>query len=421
MKTSTRSVRGAKPDTARSKHLSKKSQSHETKRSVIYPKKNRRKNKPEKTKKDNAITMETAPFLLPDAKTDNPGPENNARKRIKGESVCAASIPMARKQSRNERRNKANQKEKRQYLQFDRVGNKQYIGYNVVDPLGHQRKKHPAKNVSLDLFVKVDSTWENDVVILGREDPNDPNSALTIVCVKAAGRKIAGLRKDWDEGFQSCSKILDLESNVKRGYAKRVDGKKYVCLGTRPNRLGRGVDMYSIHYENSEEHGNVTDLCEKIGAIVGAMEKIAMGMLPKKDVDVFRNVIQNQGEKSVEPFASATGDGVRLANEGLCTAVAMARDYRSTAHTDDDCFFSTITAWRHNQVPNVRCQEKDAALPVLQYFYFTDWMVAVPMYEGDILVFNPLTPHGSTNPRLVDASLMSMYVSTRTILAAASF
>ena len=55
---------------------------------------------------------------------------------------------------------------------------------------------------------------------------------------------------------------------------------------------------------------------------------------------------------------------------------------------------------------------------MLQYFFFTDWMVAVPLREADLLVFNPLTPHGSTNPRHDDASLMSMYVSTRTILAA---
>ena len=419
-----RAIHGAKTDNAHPNDLLDKSMPHANKRSRSKQKRNRRENK-EKMKKGKYCKTKTTTFHLQDAKTDSAGPENDARKRIKDESVRVASKPIARKQSRNQQLNRAKQEKKREPLVRNRVGHNKYIRHNIIDPEGHERPdftvklngtKHTPKTVGLDLFKIVDSTWEDDMVIYGREVPNDPNSALTFVCVKAAGRRIANLRLDWEKGYRSCSEILDRESNVKRGKEKRVDGEKYVCLGTRPNRKGKGVDMYSIHYEDSQKQGNVSELCQKIGGLVESMENIAMGMLPEEHVVHHQQVFQSR-EYGVQSFVSAVGNGCSLQN-GFCMAVAMARDYRSTAHIDDDCFFSTITAWRDKQKPNVRSKDKEAAVPVLQYFFFTDWMVAVPLREADLLVFNPLTPHGSTNPRHDDASLMSMYVSTRTILAA---
>ena len=109
--TANRAVHGANTDNAHPNDLLDKSMPHANKRSRSKQKRNRRENK-EKMKKGKYCTTKTTTFHLQDAKTDSAGPENDARKRIKDESVRVASQPIARKQSRNQQWNRAKQGKK---------------------------------------------------------------------------------------------------------------------------------------------------------------------------------------------------------------------------------------------------------------------------------------------------------------------
>ena len=106
-----RAIHGAKTDNAHPNDLLDKSMPHANKRSRSKQKRNQRENK-EKMKKGKYCTTKTTTFHLQDAKTDSAGPENDARKRIKNESVRVASQPIARKQSRNQQWNRAKQEKK---------------------------------------------------------------------------------------------------------------------------------------------------------------------------------------------------------------------------------------------------------------------------------------------------------------------
>jgi hypothetical protein len=86
------------------------------------------------------------------------------------------------------------------------------------------------------------------------------------------------------------------------------------------------------------------------------------------------------------------------------TAFAVGCDYWSAIHVDDDYYYTTLSC----------VAEKMNDISILFYFFPPTYGMAVPMYSGSVIYFNPHLPHGCTDPTKKGVRVFSAYVSTRT-------
>ena len=96
-------------------------------------------------------------------------------------------------------------------------------------------------------------------------------------------------------------------------------------------------------------------------------------------------------------------------NKSMATALAIGENYWSKSHTDNDFYYTVLSALSKHSVDNDK---------TLYYFIFPKYKIMIPMTSGDVLLFNPLITHSCSNPSITDGYIFSSYVSKKTVLTA---
>ena len=248
-----------------------------------------------------------------------------------------------------------------------------------------------------DLTIVKDHEDEyNFKVILGH--PKEEKTERTFVMLKVS-KFAAGINKTKMEVHHFyLQKLLATMPTVRRGGMRTGVESKYVCFGHRKNPLDRENGEYSFSKaakvvskeEQQEIKVGIENLVHQIEH--RGMECLKRASMEGHGSDGFARVQQKFDLPSIS------------SKDGVATQLALAKEYCSPVHVDNDFYYSTLSVYDDKAPPN----------QVLYHFCFPTYGIAIPMVSGDIIVFNPLVPHCATNPRLATALIYSLYVSNKT-------
>jgi hypothetical protein len=213
------------------------------------------------------------------------------------------------------------------------------------------------------------------------------------VIAKISKRQTNEMRGSWNHHRETLSSVIKAKNSVARGVSCASLSKKYILMGYRKNPLGSNVTQYT--YRPNTPQPFQDELTKAVSDFAGAFEPIGARIIPPGDKAAFECL---QVLAGIPKLSSAT--------TGCATQIAMGVDYWSSVHIDDDCFYSTLTC--------ISLQNTNPGR-VLHYFLFPSVGVAVPIRDGDVLVFNPLLPHCCTNATESGTVLCSLYVSGKTV------
>ena len=94
---------------------------------------------------------------------------------------------------------------------------------------------------------------------------------------------------------------------------------------------------------------------------------------------------------------------------GISTQVAIGFEYQSLTHIDHDFFYCLLSV---TLPPTATKRQRKS---IVCYFVFGAHEIAIPLRDGDIILFNPLVPHCATGSAFPGAIIYSAYVSNRTV------
>jgi len=105
--------------------------------------------------------------------------------------------------------------------------------------------------------------------------------------------------------------------------------------------------------------------------------------------------------------------------KGRYSQIAIATEYWSPMHKDDDVFYTLLTCCAESKL--VRKNKKDSVSDdILFWFVFPtigENGIAFPMRATDILVFDSKFPHCTTNYQCKESFILSCFTSTKTTFA----
>ena len=248
-------------------------------------------------------------------------------------------------------------------------------------------------NMTIDKFGTIDSKDRGHVIAF------DGNSKR--VCLFAKVSRQNSLRNLGGRGKVERLRHFGYEMsrcmlNVKRGQQRGSDDDSYFIVGERANRNTSGIGEYKCKPGISQEQMSV--LRTLAGAIVFDMEKNvrAFSQHLQFDESVAQQVTSQRNLNTVGKYS---------------TAFSMGISYQSKCHTDKDFHYSLLT---------VAAPSKRHDGEIVYYFVFPEYKVKVPMRSGDVILFNPLVPHGCSNPRFEESIIMSAYSSRTTLFRPAN-
>jgi hypothetical protein len=203
------------------------------------------------------------------------------------------------------------------------------------------------------------------------------------------------VHNSWKKHLDSLKKAEMVKTNTKRSPTKKpVIFNIYNCYGKRKDPLSCKVSDYAYRPRMSEQKMNECN--SGLRELLSDMEYLTSGGL--------RSLISSDQFKHVQdkyqlPTAFDSADAYATA-----TAFAVGCDYWSAIHVDDDYYYTSLSC-----VP-----EKVNDRSILFYFCFPTYGMAVPMYNGSLIYFNPHLPHGCTDPTKKGVRVFSAYLSART-------
>jgi hypothetical protein len=211
--------------------------------------------------------------------------------------------------------------------------------------------------------------------------------------------------------------VLENMKSTERGEAHGFTSSGgYVILGHKACRTG-GV--------TNTECPNVT-VTEK-----GSGGADSFRFNPKEVSDSIRNVVQDKVDAYIPSLLlhglreGLKAIGFAIEGKATTTSSAWSRDLQEAMHTEDNAFLSYVT---------VTTQLHDATLPVAErvrhnlemndpkpalHVIFPAHNLAVPIFPGNILIFNPTVPHGCS-AKLADydnahVNVMYMYLKSAVV------
>jgi hypothetical protein len=189
--------------------------------------------------------------------------------------------------------------------------------------------------------------------------------------------------------------MLMNKPNVIRGSLRNGLVQQYVCHGYRKNPLDCVIGEYAFNAGVSETEQN--SIKRGISLLVGEMEEKVMAEMNAANFEQCAGYDDFFRMQDIFDLPS-------LSEWGIATQFALSTRYCSRVHTDADYFLTTLMVYDAEAEPD----------EVLYYFCFPTYNCAIPMKSGDIIVFNPLVPHGATNPSRETSMIYSCYVSKKT-------
>jgi hypothetical protein len=199
----------------------------------------------------------------------------------------------------------------------------------------------------------------------------------------------------WNKHLDSLKKAEMIKPNAKGSPTKKpVIFNIYNCYGKRKDPLSCKVSDYAYKSRMSEQTMNECN--SGLRDLLYDMEYlISRGLRPLLSSVQFKHVQYKYqlltAFDSTEAYATAT-------------AFAVGCEYWSAIHVDDDYYYTTLSC----------VAEKVNDRSILFYFFSPAYGMAVPMYIGSVISFNPHLPHGCTDLTKKGVKVVSEYLSART-------
>jgi hypothetical protein len=155
----------------------------------------------------------------------------------------------------------------------------------------------------------------------------------------------------------------------------------YNCYGKRKDPLSCKVSDYAYKPRTSEQTMNECN--SGLHDLLSDMEYLtSRGLWSRLSSNQFKNVQDKyQLPTDFNSFNSTEAHATATAFEVGC-------DYWSAIHVDDDYYYTTLSC----------VAEKVNDRSILFYFCFPTYGMAIPMYSGSVISFNPHLHHGCTDP-----------------------
>ena len=239
----------------------------------------------------------------------------------------------------------------------------------------------------------VDCSTKADTICI---DPVDG----TFVAAKLSATKSSKLgdRRYWTQIRDMMQLAMSNKPNVKRGSENCGIHSRYICFGFRKEQTKSGeLGEYSFDRSCSEEIQ--TDVKNQIAGLVTKMENMAATLTSK--LPEYAHFKQCQKALSLPTVAS--GDNA------VATQFSAGRDYWSQAHTDQDFYFTLLSALSANPKDHKE---------ILYYFCFPEYKLKIPLRSAELIVFNPAKMHSCSNCKLHGSYIYSAYVSEKTAMTA---
>lgn len=168
-----------------------------------------------------------------------------------------------------------------------------------------------------------------------------------------------------------------------------------IMVGHRHSYDREGIDRYKCKHS---VHKNEAERLEKIARdVVDACELWSNRSLDKTE-DTLAKAAMKEFELPVIGKAS--------------TQVHVRRNFFSPVHTCEDVYFCTVGVRRSPQMPTSEMPEQGTPL---HYVCFPRYGIKIPLASGEVLLFNPQTPHCVTQSLHKDTYIYSSSVSEKTI------
>ena len=223
---------------------------------------------------------------------------------------------------------------------------------------------------------------------------------------------------------KSFNLMKKLKPNQDRGKKTKGLSKSYKIFGHRKDQTTKLLGEYicnklsnisdEICKTTSEIYCNLSYKMEKgarrIGNSLfetGVYEEVQIhAKVPRVAKDTSK-----KGEAKAKKSNGLDKFGEIKKKDTIATALAVAENYWSFSHVDQDFYFTALSVMSRRTEDNGK---------VLQYFIFPKFKLMIPMRTGDILLFNPTITHSCSNPSLPDTFIFSSYCSNTTVLTAES-
>jgi hypothetical protein len=208
----------------------------------------------------------------------------------------------------------------------------------------------------------------------------------------------ANHHKNYYSYYQLFSTLLDHnKATVQRGKTREVGfenatDKKYLCFGDQVSRAKKGIKpniegINEEHYRKLSKFVNYVEFCIK-----GYLEShflSAMHLLRNR-LEYLSGILQ-QGNP-----------------EAMNSSIAFSKNSYLNIHTDQDFGMSTMIVL--GDKPGKLQNDSQ----VLLYMCFPSQGVSVALRHGDILLFNPLVPHGASSrvSDECDVIILALYTKT---------
>jgi hypothetical protein len=138
----------------------------------------------------------------------------------------------------------------------------------------------------------------------------------------------------------------------------------------------------------------------RLWSLFAKLQQIGLALVPDFDLSIF-NKLREEHE---------IGDACVNGNKGYFTGMALATEYWSPLHVDNDLFFTLLSCFDPTMELKNSYKEN-----ILFYFCFPSVGLAVPMRNTDVLLFNSSFPHCATNYRRKSTRIFSLFTSATTI------
>jgi hypothetical protein len=346
-------------------------------------------------KQDKGATLFKMKVFLPKVPT-NAGPHNDAKRA----SAAIMTDGQGQVSKRKRHRYKKMLKKKLRHIHCGGKSDEDFKGKFCEDPQGKHAERVPrSKRFSLDdMKISVRSSWDDmemGVYLVGT-DNNDEEVLLAVLLPRREANKMKKQRSIFRKALDA---IVNTKNDVSRGGDNEGKSKCYKLFGFRKQPLGKDVGEYAFKSDVALE--DMQFARKEVANYVSLLEELAKPYLSPQDRSGFSKMKATMGL----PATSQEDDG-------FATQFAVALDYWSPQHIDEDFFWTILSVLDKN----MSCSKEK----ILHWFVFPEFNLRVPLCSGDILIFNPLVTHGCSNQTEDDTFIFSAYVSSKTVAACGS-
>jgi len=177
---------------------------------------------------------------------------------------------------------------------------------------------------------------------------------------------------------------------------------KYTALGVKPERAKHGVSDYS-HQAKAMPQGDWDNLVHH-GIL---LEKLMRGYIPTIHIRRVNEAQSMVGFKTMRTMTQTNG----LNSTKIFGSVAYGLNVHLPVHLDDDFTWGIVTPIKIDHDYSYRNDD------IVVYFCFPRLGMAVALWHGDVLIFDPMEPHAVSSrcQESDDIYILSYYLKTAVV------